>query len=99
MFEKLFSRTEVAQRLGISQASLYDWLAQSNAGTLMIRGQPASIDDLQNGHLGRERIRIEIKELEQLKDRMRVRPHPAFLGSTGSTPIRASESLSIGVTA
>ncbi len=62
--------------LGISTASLYDWLAQSDAGTLVIRGEPVTIDYFQGGAKGQGRIRIEAQEVQRLKEAMRVRPRP-----------------------
>jgi hypothetical protein len=76
MPDDLLTTREAARRLGLSTASLYDWLAQSNAGNLLIRGQPVTIDYLQGGAKGQGRIRIEAKEIERLKDLMRVRPRP-----------------------
>lgn len=77
MSEELLSTTETAQRLGISRACLYDWLAQSNAGQFALRGQRVVIDYLQGGARGQGRIKIEAKEVERLKELMRVRPRPA----------------------
>lgn len=73
----LLSTRDAAQRLGISRASLYDWLAQSDAGTFVLRGRPVTIDYLQGGARGQGRIRIEAGEVERLKELMRVRPQPA----------------------
>ena len=44
MANELLSTTETARRLGISRASLYDWLAQSDGGTFVLRGRPVTID-------------------------------------------------------
>lgn len=76
MSEDLLTAQEAARRLGISTASLYTWLAESDAGTFMIRGQCATIAYLQGGPKGQGRIKIEAGEIERLKDLMRVRPHP-----------------------
>ena len=51
MEDELLTTRQAAQRLGISTASLYGWLAQSNAGTFVLHGQPTTIDYLQ-GALG-----------------------------------------------
>lgn len=75
MDNELLNADEAARRLGISTASLYGWLAQSNAGNLVIRGQAVTIDYLQGGPKGEGRIKIEASEIERLKDLMRVRPH------------------------
>lgn len=76
MSEELLTTREAAQRLGIATTSLYEWLAQSNAGSLLIGGRPVTIDYLQSGPRGQGRIKIEAREIERLKDLMRVRPHP-----------------------
>jgi len=72
----LLTTQNAAQRLGISRAGLYDWLAQSDAGTLVIRGQPVTIEYFQGGPRGQGRIKIEAREVERLKELMRVRPRP-----------------------
>jgi hypothetical protein len=77
--DRLLSTKDAATMLGISTISLYDWLAQSDAGALSIRGQPVTIDYLQGGPRGQGRIRIEAREIERLKNLMRVRPQPPRL--------------------
>jgi hypothetical protein len=74
MDDQLLCTTESARRLGISVASLYDWLARSDQGDFYIRGQAITVDYLQGGSKGQGRILIEEKEVERLKDAMRVRP-------------------------
>ena len=74
---ELLSTTDAAQRLGISRASLYDWLARSDAGTFVLRGCPVTIDYLQGGAKGQGRIKVEAGEVERLKELMRVRSRPA----------------------
>ena len=76
MTGELLSSKEVAQRLGISVTSLYDWLARSDRGEFVLRGQPFTINYLQGGACGQGRIRIEASEIERMKDAMRVRPLP-----------------------
>jgi hypothetical protein len=76
MEDELLTTRQAAQRLGISTASLYGWLAQSNAGTFVLQGQPTTIDYLQGGARGQGRIKIEAGEIERLRDLMRVRPRP-----------------------
>ena len=73
----LLSTTDAAQRLGISRASLYDWLALSDAGTFVLRGRPVTIDYFQSGAKGQGRIKIEKNEVERLRELMRVRPQPS----------------------
>jgi hypothetical protein len=70
----LLSTNDAARRLGISRATLYEWFARSNAGALVIRGQPLTIDYLQGGSKGQGRIKIEVREVDRLKEAMRVRP-------------------------
>lgn len=74
MSAELLSSQAAARRLGISVASLYDWLARSDCGEFIIRGQPYTIDYLQGGARGQGRIQIEDSEIVRLKEAMRVRP-------------------------
>jgi hypothetical protein len=74
MDDELLSSGEAARRLGISRATLYDWLADSDARRLLIRGQAVTIDYLQGGRRGQGRIRIAAQEVERLKELMRVHP-------------------------
>ena len=73
----MLSSEQAARRLGISVLTLYDWLSQSDAGSLVIRGQPVTIDYFQGGRKGQGRIRIETAEVDRLRELMRVRPQPA----------------------
>ncbi len=75
MESNLQTTQKAAQWLGISKATFYDWLAQSDAGTLVIRGQPVTIDYYQGGPRGQGRIKIETAEIERLRELMRVRPN------------------------
>lgn len=85
MAEELASAQEAARRLGISVASVYDLLRQSDQGTLVIRGESATINYLQGGPRGQGRIKLEVSEIERLKELMRVRPSPS---RRRSPPIR-----------
>jgi len=76
MSDSLLSTNEAARRLGISRATIYQWLADSDAGTLIIRGAPFTVHYYQGGQKGQGRIRIEAREVERLKEAMRVRPYP-----------------------
>lgn len=77
MTGEFLNANEAARRLGVSRASLYGWLAQSDAGTFVIRGRPVTIDYFQGGARGQGRIQIEASEIERLRELMRVRPLPA----------------------
>jgi hypothetical protein len=84
--DELLSTTEAARRLGISRASLYDWLSRSNAGEFMLCSRPVTIAHLQSGAKGQGRIRIEASEIERLKDLMRVHPRRALARRPPSQP-------------
>src|SRR5262245_44218494 len=68
----LLSATEAARRLGITVTTLYDWLGKSDVGLLEIRGQRVTVRYFQGGPLGQGRIKIEIDEIERLKEIMHV---------------------------
>jgi len=74
MEKKLLPSRQAAQQLGISRATFYDWLRQSNAGKFVIRGRSVTIDYLQGGGRGQGRILIESSEIDRLMDLMRVHP-------------------------
>lgn len=76
MSSPLLSTQEAAQRLGIAVSSLYDWLARSNAGKFVLRGQPFTVRYFQGGAQGQGRIQIEEAEIERLREAMRVHPQP-----------------------
>jgi hypothetical protein len=76
MDDELLSAREAARRLGLATASLYAWLAQSNAGRLCLRGRPVTIAYFQGGPQGQGRIRIEACEVDRLKELLRVQPRP-----------------------
>lgn len=74
MSDELLSTHEAARRLGISVASLYAWLAMSDRGLLVIRGQRVTFSYLQGGPQGQGRIRIEADEVDRVRELMRVFP-------------------------
>lgn len=76
MEDDFLSTNEAARRLGITRATMYQWLTESDAGTLLIRGQPVTIDYFQAGSKGQGRIKVEAREVERLRGLMRVRPRP-----------------------
>jgi hypothetical protein len=83
--DALLSAGQAASSLGISRATLYEMLNRSDAGTLVIRGQPVTIDYFQGGARGQGRIRLELQEVERLNEAMRVRPRPS---TTRRPPVR-----------
>lgn len=66
---------QAAERLGISVLTLYDWLAQSDRGEYMIRGQAVVITYFQGGRRGQGKIQIQVDEIDRLQEFMRVKPH------------------------
>ena len=72
--DQLLRAAEAARRLGITATCLYDWLGQSDRGLLVIRGQAVRVNYFQGGPRGQGRIRIEVAEVERLKELMRVVP-------------------------
>ncbi len=78
MVDALLSPKVAALRLGITVATLYDWLGQSDWGRLVIRGQPVTIAYFQGGARGQGRIRIEANEVARLRDLMRVVPRQSI---------------------
>jgi hypothetical protein len=72
----LLSAREAAGRLGISTATLYDWLGQSDHALLVIRGQQVTVQYFQSGPRGQGRILLEAAEVERIKELMRVRSQP-----------------------
>lgn len=77
MSSRLLSAHEAALRLGIVVSSLYDWLARSDGGNFIIRGQPFTIEYFQGGARGQGRIQIPESEIERILEAMRVHPQPA----------------------
>lgn len=79
MSDVLLSAEQAAQRLGVSKTTFRGWLGRSDVGALVIRARPVTIVYYQGGPKGQGRIKIEAKEVERIKDLMRVRPralHP-----------------------
>lgn len=70
----LLNSRDAAAALGVSVATLYAWLAQSDAREFQVRGQPFTIDYLQGGRRGQGRIRIESSEIDRLLEAMRAIP-------------------------
>ena len=74
MSDDLLTAAEAARRLGISVTTFYDWAGKSRIGELEIRGQRVTIDFFQGGPRGQGRIRLGAREVERLREFMRVRP-------------------------
>ena len=74
MSDELLSTIEAARCLGVSRATLYTWLGESDNGCFLLRGQPVTIQYFQTGARGQGRIKIEAQEVERLRDLMRVQP-------------------------
>ena len=85
MPENLIAAHEAASRLAMSVTSLYDWLSLSDQGMLVIRGQRATIHYFQGEPRGQGRIKLEVAEIERIKELMRVRPRHS---RQGLAPIR-----------
>ncbi|WP_166821981.1 helix-turn-helix domain-containing protein [Thalassoroseus pseudoceratinae] len=85
--ERLTS-AQAASRLGISVATLYGWLRESNVGEFFVRGQKYTIEYFQGGRNGQGRIRIDAAEVERLQNAMRVHPR-----STPEKPPRRMQPL------
>lgn len=75
MTKRLLTAAAAAERLGVTAATFYDWLSQSDYGLLRIRGTAVTIDYLQGGPHGQGRIRVAEDEVLRLHELMRVRPH------------------------
>ena len=74
MDSTLLTADDAATQLGVSRTTLYDWLAQSDGGRFMLRGQLVTINYLQGGRRGQGRIKIERTEVDRLMELMRVNP-------------------------
>lgn len=79
MSDALLSIQEAAEQLGLKATTLYDWLGRSRIGKLEIRGHRVTIDYFQGGAKGQGRIRIEEREIQRLKELMRVQPQAAVV--------------------
>ena len=76
MVSKRLPSDEAAARLGISRATLYDWLSQSNAGSFILCGVGVTINYYQSGRRGQGRIQIDASEIERLLSLMKITPDP-----------------------
>lgn len=76
MISERLSSDEAAKRLGISRATLYEWLSQSDSGSFVIRCTSVTINYYQSGRRGQGRIQIDAEEIEKLLLLMKVSPNP-----------------------
>ena len=74
--EEMLTPTQAAGRLGITATTLYDWLGRSRRGLFVLRGQSVTVEFFQTGAKGQGRIRIPAREVERLKELMRVPVEP-----------------------
>ena len=74
MSAALLTVRESAQRLGVAPSQLYTWLRQSNRGEFVLRGQHVTIEYLQGGPRGPDRIRIHACEVKTLNELILVSP-------------------------
>lgn len=86
MSDELLTAAEAARRLGITVTTLYDWLGRSRVGELEIRGRRVTINYLQAGAKGQGRIRIEAREIDRLRELMRVQTLPIVRRAPRTTP-------------
>ena len=77
--DQLLTAAEAARRLGISVTTFYGWAGQSRIGEFEIRGQRVTIDFFQSGPRGQGRIKLETREVERLRELMRVRPQAVLI--------------------
>jgi hypothetical protein len=76
---------QAASRLGVTATTVYDWLGRSRRGLFVLRGQPVTVEFFQTGAKGQGRIRIPAREVERLREMMRVPVEPA---RTRRPPVR-----------
>jgi len=74
--EEMLTPQEAASRLGITTTTLYDWLGQSRRGLFVLRGRQVTVEFFQTGAKGQGRIRIMAREIDRLKELMRVSVEP-----------------------
>jgi hypothetical protein len=75
--EEMLTPRQVAARLGVTATTLYDWLGRSRRGLFVLRGQAVTVEFYQTGAKGQGRIRLPAREVERLKELMRVPVEPA----------------------
>ncbi len=76
---------QAASRLGVTTTTLYDWLGRSRRGLFVLRGRPVTVEFFQTGAKGQGRIRIAAREVERLRELMRVLVAPL---QTRCLPVR-----------
>ena len=93
--EEILTPTQAASRLGVTTTTLYDWLGRSRRGLFVLRGQSVTVEFFQTGAKGQGRIRIPAREVERLKELMRVPVEPV---RTRRPPVRRDRFPGITVT-
>ncbi|MCE9556547.1 MAG: helix-turn-helix domain-containing protein [Planctomycetes bacterium] len=74
--EDMLTPKQAASRLGVTPTTLYDWLGRSRRGLFVLRGRPVIVEYFQTGAKGQGRIRIATKEVDRLRELMRVPVEP-----------------------
>jgi hypothetical protein len=77
MPEDFLTAAESASRLGVTRATMYAWLGLSRRNLLEIRGQRVTIEFFQTGAKGQGRIRLDAREVERIREFLRVKPTAA----------------------
>ena len=57
--------------------TVYDWLGRSRRGFFVLRGRVVMVEYYQTGAKGQGKIRIPAREVDRLKELMRVPVEPA----------------------
>lgn len=77
--DELLTPAAAAVRLGLARTTLYAWLGLSRRNLLEIHGRRVTIDFLQTGPKAQGRIRITAREVERIRELLRVQPIAAPL--------------------
>lgn len=70
--EEMLTPKQAASRLGVTPTTLYDWLGRSRRGVFVLRGLPVIVEYFQTGSKGQGRIMIATREVDRLRELMRV---------------------------
>jgi len=74
--EEMLTPQQAASRLGVRPTTFYDWLSRSRRGLFVLRGLPVIVEYFQTGSKGQGRIMIATREVERLRELMRVPVEP-----------------------